>query len=79
MKIKLLTNRGIAFIENWVTENSIHGKPNKRAMEMWVSEAEMGDIDDDPIIELRQFETISGRTETLKIPEEYFTYELLEE
>lgn len=79
MKIKLITNRGYSFIEKWVTENSINGKPDKRAMELWISEAEMGDIDDDPIIELRQFETISGRTETLKIPEEYFTYELLEE
>ena len=79
MKIKLLTNRGYSFIEKWVTENSIHGKPDKRAMEMWVSEAEMGNIDDDPIIEMSQWKTISRHTETLKIPEEYFTYELLEE
>ena len=46
---------------------------------MWVSEAEMGNIDDDPIIEMSQWKTISRHTETLKIPEEYFTYELLEE
>ena len=79
MKIKLITNRGYSFIENWVTENSIHGKPDKIAMEYWIADAESSNAEDDSVIEMRQFQTISGRTETLKIPEQYFTYEFLEE
>jgi hypothetical protein len=79
MKIKLLTNKGYSFIEKWVTENSIYGKPNERNMEAWCQDAEAGRLEDDPIIEMSQFNTISGRTETLMIPEQYFTYELLEE
>ena len=54
MRIKLLTNRGYLFIEKWVTENSIYGKPNERNMEAWCQDAESGRLEDDPIIEISQ-------------------------
>jgi hypothetical protein len=79
MKTKSLNHAGYLFIEKWVTENSINGKPDQRNMEYWCKEAESGRLEDDAIVELQEHNSITGRTETLKIPEQYFTYELLED
>ena len=72
MLIKSINDVGYLFIEEWVTENSIYGKPDQRAMEAWCQDAEAGRLEDDPIIEMCQFNTVSGHTETLMIPIEYF-------
>jgi len=73
MKTKSLNHAGYLFIEKWVTETSVYGKPNQRAMEAWCQDAENGRFEDDPIIEMSQFNTLSGHTETLIIPNEFFT------
>ena len=69
---KSINDAGYLFIEKWVTENSIYGKPDQRAMEVWCQDAENGRFEDSAIIEMCQFNTVSGHTETLMIPIEYF-------
>ena len=69
---KSINDAGYLFIEKWVSEKSIYGKPDQRAMEAWCQDAENGRFEDSAIIEMCQFNTVSGHTEILMIPIEYF-------
>lgn len=70
---KEINDIGYGLIKEWVTKHSINGVPNKRNMEYWCQEAEEGLAQVDCIVELSHTDSISGRTETFKVPSEGVT------
>jgi hypothetical protein len=75
MTSKTIKSAGYFHIESWVTDMSKYGKPDKKAMEAWVQDAESGGFEFDSIIEMSKFMTKTGQTETLFIPSQFFTIE----
>jgi hypothetical protein len=75
MTSKTINSVGYSYIESWVTDISKYGKPDRKAMEAWVQDAELGGFEFDSIIEMSKFMTKTGQTETLFIPSRFFTIE----
>jgi len=75
MTSKTINSVGYSYIESWVTDISKYGKPDRKAMEAWVQDAELGGFEFDSIIEMSKLMTKTGQTETLFIPSQFFTIE----
>lgn len=75
MTNKTINSAGYSYIESWVTDISKYGKPNRKAMEAWIQDAELGGFQFDSIIEMSKFMTKTKQTETLFIPSQFFTIE----
>ena len=75
MTSKTINSAGYSYIESWVTDISKYGKPNRKAMETWIQDAELGGFQFDSIIEMSKFMTKTKQTETLFIPSQFFTIE----
>lgn len=75
MTSKRINSVGYSYIESWVTDISKYGKPDRKAMEAWVQDAELGGFEFDSIIEMSKFMTKTKQTETLFIPSRFFTIE----
>ena len=73
MKSKTINSVGYSYIESWVTDISKYGKPDQKAMEAWIQDAELGGFEFDSIIEMSKFMTKTKQTETLFIPSQFFT------
>jgi len=75
MTSKTINSIGYSYIESWVTDTSRLGKPDKKAMQAWIQDAELGGFEFDSIIEMSKFMTKTRQTETLFIPSQFFTIE----
>ena len=75
MTSKTINLIGYSYIESWVTDTSKFGKPDQKAMQAWIQDAELGGFEFDSIIEMSKFMTKTKQTETLFIPSEFFTIE----